>query len=593
MKTTHTYIVLFSLGILALAGCRSVSDVTLPQQVTAEQESGSSPTLTVESLDNSIPLGDSFPISVKLENLPPSQKIDLQLESLGVTPSIYETSVTSDSNGRAEFRLSGKATKAQLDALNVRAFFEGGTVAGMLLVNFDPPLKGELQAQAVNVGEPITHEEYVSALPVVTSLTELKTYDADPPPALRLDGVRFPEEDGSLSKPVDLVEYNTGSQIGDDLDAIAAQASGCPSGNTYVYARTYVGSTVPLPVGTKVFISGDAPDQTRYVGANGKLCFTFNSGKRLDFRVQGWTSTGIYLHDGGDGYRLDSWLRTWFAPSGGTLTASNVLGDEMKLARSASDPWYRALRVFYKINKVYDWERFAPGNPYSSFPLSVVYPDTAVWTTRAGYGRMFVDEGDYGYDPTLFHEFGHEVYYRRMLGASQYERYHQNAINLGNTTMPVCAGSVGWDVWKITDGCAGMLEGFALWFESVTVRAGIGANNTSPSYFDPDPSSDKPRNLGAAVPGRVASYLWDITDVHGNTTLQVPDRDNDEVRNLVIDVRQRYSGTAGYFKDAAPNTSTFTYMFKNRIYPRLPVGQRNDFCAVVRRNTLAVTGMCD
>ena len=582
--------------LLILSACKAIPDSPQVQQSIGVQHGEDGPTLTVTSLDNSIPIGDAFPILVELDNLPPNQQIDLELANLGITPSVNEASVMSDDFGHAELRLNGRASKPQLDGLNVRAFFEGGTVANLLLVNFEPPQEGELQAQATTVGEPTTEAEYIASLPTVTSLEELKA-DNDPPPAYKVDGVRFPEEDGSLGEPVNLLEYNTGKQAGDGV--VSAQAVGCSSGNTFVYARTLIdGATVSMPAGTKVFISGDAPDQTRYVGANGKLCFTFTSGKRLDFRAQGWTTTGIYLHSGADFYRLVSWLRTWLAPSGGTLTASNVLGDEMRLARTSSDGYYRGLRVFYKINRVYDWERSTPGSPYTTFPLSVVYPDTAIWTTRAGYGRMFIDEGDFDYDPTLFHEFGHEVYYRRMLGADSYRYWHQRAVERGETAMPGCVGSIGWDIWKHVDGCAGMLEGFALWFDGVTTRAGIGANyvRSQRLQFDPepfDPANNANRPTGGAVPGRVAQFLWDITDAHAGVSSYVRDVDADEVINKDADLKGRYSGVARYFKNAAPNDSTFTYMYKNRIQTVFPADQRDEHCAVVRRNTLAVTGMCD
>lgn len=549
------------------------------------QEGAGEPTLTVTSLDNSIPLGDAFPILVELSNLPPNRRVDLQLDNLGITPSVYDTSVTSDGTGRAELRLTGRASRPQLDALNVLGFFEGGIAAGMLLVNYEPSQEGELQAQAAVVGEPVTHQEYVSTLPTATSLKELEVYNADPAPALRLDGIRFPEEDGSLGEPTDLLQYDMGSQTGDTT--VSEQALGCSSGNTYIILRAYSGN--PMPVGTKVYISGAAPQQTRYVGANGKLCFTMNPGSVLYFNVQGWTSTGIYLHDSSDWYRIHAWYKRIYAPYRGTLTAGNVLGDVLTVADDFVSTGYRGLRVFYKINRVYDWERFVPNNPYRSFPLSVVYPDISLETTRAGYGRMFIDEAFYSVDRTLFHEFGHEVYYRRMLGADTYAYHHEQAVKWGNTALPLCAGSIGWSPWKDTDGCAGMLEGFALWFEGVSTRAGLGTSPSTIIDFEYPPGT----NGGAAVPGHVAQFLWDITDAHANASTQVQDKDADEVKNTTASLASRYPAVARYFKNAPPNSSTFTYMYKNRIEPLHPASERVDFCAVVRRNTLAVRGMCD
>lgn len=603
MKPLYVFSTFFFLGMLVLAGCVAVPESLQPPQVVGAQESASEPTLTVTSLDNSIPLGSSFPILVQLSSLPPNQNVDLQLEDLGVTPSSHTASTTSDSVGRATLQLSGRATRPQLDALNVLGFFEGGTVGGMLLVNFDPPLQNELQAQATIIGKPTTHEAYVRASPVVGGLRGLEAAHAEMPPVLRVNNVRFPEPNGRLGKPLNLLQYNAGVQIGDGVKASQfdaqfgpSQASGCSSGNTYVYLTTFIDYyQVPMPAGTRVYISGHAPKQTRHVGENGKLCFDFTSGTIIQFSILGWTSTGIYMHDGSDSYRLEGYSKVFGAAYNTTLTAANILGKTVNVTSSTKDYSYRSLRVFYKINKVYNWERFVPNNPYSSFPLSVVYPDSALETTRAGYGRMFIDAAFYSSDRTLFHEFGHEVYYRRMLGADTYRYYHEQAVVRGQTALPLCAGSIGWSPWKHTDGCAGMLEGFALWFEGVSTRAGLGTSFSTAIEFDISPGT----NGGGAVPGHVAQFLYDLTDAHapvGSTTpisSKVPDSDADEVKNTTMpDLGTRYSNVARYFHGANPGSSTFTYMYQNRIQPALHPDHRPDHCAVVRRNTLAVRGMC-
>lgn len=577
-----------SVGLVVLSACKAIPDSPRVQQ-SVEVQHGDEPALTVTSLDNSIPLGDSFPILVELINLPPNQHVELQLGNLGITPSLSEASVTSDSAGRAELRLTGRAARPQLDALNVLAFFEGGIAGGTLLVNFDPPLEGELQAQATTVGEPTTHAEYVNTTPTLTSLEDYEATGADMPPVSRLNGVRYPKEDGTLDEPMDVLMYNAGTQVAETDSVGPSQVSTCSGGNTYVYLTTLIdGSQQLLPPGTRVTVSNDAPRQTRHVEANGRLCFNYTSGQTVWFSILGWTNTGIYLHDSSDGYRLEGWTKVLVAPYRTTLTAANIRGDYVRVTTSTTDRSYRSLRVFYKINRVYNWERFVPNNPYTSFPLSVVYPDVSLFTTRAAYGRMFIDEAFYGTDRTLFHEFGHEVYYRRMLGADTYRYHHEQAVKHGQAALPSCAGSIGWTPWKHTDGCAGMLEGFALWFEGVSTRAGIGANPSPSIDFEANPGP----NTGAAVPGRVTQFLWDITDAHANASTQVQDKDADEVINTTASLASRYSGVARYFKDANPGNSTFTYMYKNRIEPLHPASERVDFCAVVRRNTLAVSGMC-
>lgn len=301
MKSS-VYLWLF-VGLVILSACKAIPDSPGVQQSAEVQQSASEPTLAVTSLDNSIPLGDSFPILVELSNLLPNQVVDLQLDNLGITPSLSEASVTSDNAGRAELRLTGRASRPQLDALNVLAFFEGGIAGGTLLVNFEPPLEGELQAQATTVGEPTTHEEYVSTTPTFTSLEDYEATGAEAPPVSHLNGVRYLEEDGTLGEPMDVLMYNAGTQVADNV--APSQVSTCSTGNTYVYLTTLIdGSQQPLPPGTRVAISGSTPRQTRYIGANGRLCFDFNSGTIIQFSILGWTNTGIYLHDSSDGYRL-------------------------------------------------------------------------------------------------------------------------------------------------------------------------------------------------------------------------------------------------------------------------------------------------
>lgn len=593
----------FWLGVLVLAGCRTVPEPSAPQLLETTQDSSEAPTITVESLDNSIPLGDSFPITIKIDNAPPDQEISLDLNDYGITPSVSSTTITADSMGHAELSLSGRSVKPELVMLNVRAFLTESTITSVLYVNFEPLLVGELHAQAAATdGEPIAIGEYFADLPVVTGLTGLEDYGADKPAALVVNNVQFPTEDGGLEEPIDLVAFNAGEQTGDGESV--AQLQSCTRAWTKVYLKSYIdGSYQPIPASTKVYVSGNGyyadgriqgatTKQTLATGSGGALEFYAGCDKKVFFQVVAWTHTGIYNHIRvNGGYKLQSWYKDVVAPSGSVTTATSLRGDTVAVSSSGSASNVKlAQRVFYKINKVYDWERTSH-SLYSTFPLSIVYPDgnSAVNTSRAHHGMIYLESGDGDYDPTLFHEFGHEVYYRRMLGADTYRRHHESAVKGNGTYFPWCLGSLGWSIWSSADGCAGMLEGFALWFESVSTRAVSGARQRDTKIFEPE---NKPpvsgSNAGGAVPGRVAQYLWDITDAHADSSSIVKDLDADAVRSTTSSIGARYSNVAGYFRDANDERD-FNYVLKYRILPRV---SRDAHCSVVRYNTLSVAGTC-
>ena len=173
------------------------------------------------------------------------------------------------------------------------------------------------------------------------------------------------------------------------------------------------------------------------------------------------------------------------------LNAASLQGKSYYLADRNTDSARRnSLRVWYKINQVYNWERSAH-NLYDTFPLSTVYPDgnPIIFRSRAHFGRMYIEAGDGTNDATLFHEFGHEVYYRRMLGGASYGGYHRDAVATNNTSAPACAGYANpflKSYWQTTEGCVAMLEGFAEWFSAVLYSSSPSTKvyRIKPSQFD-------------------------------------------------------------------------------------------------------------
>lgn len=128
---------------------------------------------------------------------------------------------------------------------------------------------------------------------------------------------------------------------------------------------------------------------------------------------------------------------------------------------------------------------------------------------------------------------------------------------------------------------------------AVSTRAGISPTQRRLDVFNPESRlAVSGSTAGGGVPGRVAQYLWDITDVHGNSSLLTKDSDADAVKDYRSSIYERYASVIRYFYGAQPNEATFNYMFLNRINPKLPADQRDEHCVVIRYNTLATSAMC-
>ena len=396
------------LCVFVLAGCRVVE--TPGPQLATSQETGEepTPTVTIESLDPSIPIGDSFPIVVNLENGPANEQVEFELVNGDIIPSTSKIVTDTDASGNATIRLTGRSVRAELNALYARAYFEdGGEAVGELYVNFEPPqpasldtLATDLEAQAAGptIGEPITFDQYVATLPVANSLDDLKTASVNSISGVRLSGIRFPEENGELGEPLDALEFSSGQQVD-----IAVQPDGpCPMTTTHMYLKTVVdGEVDSFPTGTKVFISGSGttPDKTVYTAADGKISFPFGCANAVYIRVQGLSNTGIQTVTGSDegGYPLWIFSKTVKAGTGKVLTAEGLAGDEVQLSTLAANSTSVTAQqsVYRNVERVRQWE-LSTHSLYtgSSFPISVVYPDrnpNHQVASRAHYGRMFIE----------------------------------------------------------------------------------------------------------------------------------------------------------------------------------------------------------
>ena len=577
-----------------LTGCRAVPDAP-ETSFTAAQENSSSPTLTVASLDNSIPLGDSFPVAIDIRNALPNDALELELTDSGVTPSTAKLNVTTDSSGNAQVQLSARATQPVLAALHVLARGSGEALMGTLYVNFEKPYVAgpELSTQASrSIGEPLTIDDYYDTLPVAKNEAEIRAFneDSSPPSAYILDGVLFKNVDGKLKEPLSAVVLDSGTQ---SIDGAAAQtqpsltAQACTVRPTFVTLKTMIDGRPAYHIkGTRVRIDTlSGPVQVRYVGDYGRVDFNFgcNGYNAVDFEVDAWTTTGMYIHTGKDALgreRIFVWKKNVNTGSR-ELNADTIRGTVVQTVTDIQLYGRDSQRLFWRMNQVYDWERRSH-SLYDTFPLDIYYPYVGVGGL-SGVGRTHIPALGALSDPLIFHEFGHEVYYRRMLGGAEYGRLHQDVtLRGGPITYPPCLDALGWNAWNIEGHCAGMLEGFAVWFEIVATRA-LGtkiAGDVHPEY--------KPTNIQSSNhmrPGSVAQFLLDITDSHSGSGVLQNDEplSIDPVRQLDPNIRVRYRNTAQFFHHGQIEFGFLTVwdkMFK----PRLPASELRDYCVVKKYN---------
>ncbi len=340
---------------------------------------------------------------------------------------------------------------------------------GSLYTNFEEPyIEGaELQTQDKKpAGEPLTVNEYYETLPVARTEAEIETFNEDPSPpkAYILDGVQFKNVDGKLEKKFDAVVLDGGT---DTIETATLQSSpaltsqACTAKPTYITLKTIVDQNPTAHIkGTRVRIDTHSePVQVRYVGDYGRVEFSYSCSTRVSFQVDSWINTGMYIHTGKDIFskeKLFAWKKD-IAAGGKVFNADNIRGTVVRTDGNTLS--IDSQRLFWKINQVYGWERRSH-NLYNTFPLDTYYPYIGVGGL-SGVGRTHIPSAGARYDPLIFHEFGHEVYYRRMLGGAEYERLHQNVTLRGQLpTYPACLGALGWEPWAIEGLCAGMLERF-------------------------------------------------------------------------------------------------------------------------------------
>ncbi|WMT58431.1 hypothetical protein [Truepera radiovictrix] len=532
---------------MALIACKTTAISPTERRFNPTQAETPLPSLTIEALRDDIPLADSFPIRVVVKDAPPGEQIQVQLFADGMQVGTDATTLQTNAAGYAELSLRGSAHQPKLVSLDAIGRMEdGGVVTGTLYIDFEPPQEGLFQAQAADdgdiIGSPITIEDYYQTLPVAKTPQDLYAHQENASGVV-LDGVRLVGEDGQL-EPLDAIMFDVGSE-----SVAMPQATDCTRRLTYINLKTTVdGQAVNFPVNTRVYISDHTyREQVKLVGNNGRLEFYLGCSTQLHFKVLAWTSTGISMHTGEVFNKPVMWKKSERASSG-SFNADTVRNRNIQMAPSTASSFSRkSQRLFFRLNQVYNWERKA-STVYSSFPVDAFYPYISSKGSLAGIGRIMYADGFALYDAGIYHEFGHEVYYRRMMGASAYNRAHQEAVSGLPVSYPACLGALGWSLWGDESNCAGLLEGWAVFFEQVAT-ARLNTRLYRRTEFRPSSAPSGPR-----VPGNVAAYLYDIADDSGSQA-RLKDDDSDAFVRTNEELDLRYTRVANFFRGMATHSS--------------------------------------
>jgi hypothetical protein len=195
---------------------------------------------------------------------------------------------------------------------------------------------------------------------------------------------------------------------------------------------------------------------------------------------------------------------------------------------------------------------------------------------------MLIVAGDGIRDDVLFHEFGHEAYYRRMLGEDKYNYYYRESTRALQTgVFPRCISCTTQQTYRKSSPEAAMIEGWATFFETMTTRVIEKVSSFGPELEPLWSGADG----GSWVSGRVAATLWDFWDIP-NTGV-ASSTDNDLV-SPAGNAQVRYGKVANYFVNK-DELSSFKTMWHQRIKPTLNVDALKNHCQVLKLNTLTAT----
>lgn len=596
-----------ALGLL-LNSCGRPADIVPP---VAEVPA----TLELTPAQARVHAGDELPVRLRIRNGEPSTQYTVKLVGVsGVAAHQQQLTLKTDAQGQAVADLLA-TTQAKLGG--TAALIASGTgdlESASLYLNFqqgDAVVTTPQQIEASyphlvgpNMGAGSTGLRPSSLTPLVTQPQKV---DAPLPDVAVVDDVQYLNPNGRLSEPMDGVQYrvpNTGSGQPSEADlkegtgpTMGAQYA-CGTQNVTVYFTNVIdGVSTPITKGTYIRASEqnsltDSIQAEGYIGDNGaftfpmQICDTGNWFTRdapdLYFILE-TNNVPVGLTETHGTFARRHWWRTstWWNTSPGAMNGMTVqvsgANAEAELAR----------RLWHKVNEVYNWNRSAMGDKYSSFPLDVLYPVSTYFgvakVSRAAIRQMQIVDGDAVVDATIHHEFGHEVYYRQLLGEAQWATYNTAT----GVAFPTCGGCMNHNFDMEIGPEAAMVEGWADFFAAVTTRA-LSANSSDAGLVEnPDlwtqyyPTSI-PSGLGNEL--RVAAYLYDLYDTNADHAYL--SRGDDDTYQPSGTPQQRYRNVAGYFFNASLS-SELQHHWTQRIKPTLTSDGLAAHCTLLRLNTLS------
>ena len=596
---------------LLFTGCKALPDGVPSSGVTTTNTTTTDPghndlLVKLKWTASDVRVGAPFAVRADVFNAPANEEVLIQVTSDGVTVDTSRQLVQTNELGQGTVLIQAEVVQPNLPMLGVTVTTSAGEASDLVLVDFPDTtnVQGSLQAQNLGSGTLETTRTYLNGLPVATTLSDVDGLRASGTPAFYIENVQFLDDSGSLGEPVTTIELG-GSET--EVETLSpAQFGSCDRASTSVYLKMSTdGRLVPVPDTTRVFITARTTPNAnpvtvvKYVGTNGLITFDMACNSSVHFRLEAYMPNGLTMRESRKTF-LWSWGHTL---KGTNLNATTVRGRTVNFTSTAQSSIARlALTLWFRTNQVYNWERTTPGSPYTNnrFALDIVYPAFDFSNnarSRAAIGQMQITDGDALVTRTIFHEFGHEVYYRRLLGGPAFEDMSRRAV-AGNAHYPLCEGSTRWQPWAYVDGCAGMLEGFALWFESVATRR-LGVAPLDAYIFQPEVKEVGSRfNTTAATPGRVAQYLWDAVDVHLPASSLTIEQNRfrstdssgaagDTIPSGTADTDARYNAVARLFTVGSANVNDgLGQVFRNSIWPALSSDGRPQHCATLAYNTL-------
>jgi len=563
--------------------------------------------ITIKSVGN-IRLNKAFPIRVKLNGMQPNTELVVSLEGVaGIVPSVETLTVTTDKRGKAELRVSALVTLRDHSSLIVSTQTGDETVSRSLDIVFDSK---RTRAAADEVGATTTEgkeidiQAYYDSLPHTSDSNYVVAYEREKhgvsaiqgsdsflstasnveednvPSTLIVDNITYLMPDGSESEPFSGIEYylaDTGSGEptpdeveGTDVGGSLSTQAACTTSRTYTQlVQTVDGAEKPVPNGTYIRIvdyngvKADRIIEEYFVGANGYFwydlptCDTAGGSTKPDiyFILETRTqklSNGQSVSDGLTASHGSITRRHWWRTGTYYDVDQNTRPNKIKVVGANSEA-KNTQRLWYKVNQVRNWERSATG---VSFPVDILYPVAEYLgvlgfdgdASRAALGQVQILYADAFNDPTIFHEFGHEVYYRKVMGESAYNSEHKCNLSGACSSFPLCGGCINHSRFDNIGPEAAMIEGWADFFAALTTRIFPDVGDS----FQVELKSSSWKT-GPGNEAHVAAFIWDMWDNPSNPDPLFNDNDgsvsgvpNDPVAPSGS-YAARYKQVAGYF----------------------------------------------